>query len=141
MSSVYSSSMRFRPKLRSLYSAALYDITSATQYVDKANQTYQEIALMLGGEGSAGVQAAVDPWGNVRMPNLQALSNYDPEVPHRWVDVPWQDATQNYSSLVGDRVEGINWNFTGNTTFNTTSNYQRFSVRYLPMTHSSLQYF
>jgi hypothetical protein len=129
MTSIVMGSTRARPKLRALYAAALYDITSATQYVDKTNTTYEDIALMLGGESSAGIQAATDAWGNIRMPNLQALPEYDSEDPHRWVDVPWQDAVQNYSSLVGDRVEGINRNFTGNTTFNTTSSYQRFSVR------------
>jgi hypothetical protein len=128
ITSIYGGSSRFRPKLHALYSAAVYDVTSTTQYVDKTNSTYQDIAWSLGGERSAGVQAAADAWGNIRMPNLQALPGYDPENPHRWVNVPWRDAIQNYSGLVGDRIEGVNRKFTGNTTFNTTSSYQRFLV-------------
>jgi hypothetical protein len=120
---------RTTPKVRALYSTALYDVTASIQYVDKTNKTYQDIATILGGESSAGVQSAVDSWGNIRIPNLQAQADYVAEDPHRWVDTPWLDSVQSYSSLVGDRIEGINRNFTGNTTFNITSSYQHFDVR------------
>jgi hypothetical protein len=132
MNSITDTGSRMRPKFRALYSAALYDITSATQYVDKTNTTYQDIAIMIGGESSAGVQAATDRWGNIKMPNLQALPKYNPEEPHNRVDVPWLDAVQNYSSLVGEGIAGIDRNLTGNTTFNATSSYQSFSVGEIP---------
>ncbi|KAL1798197.1 hypothetical protein ACET3X_002234 [Alternaria dauci] len=127
LNSIFDTQTRIKPRLRALYSSALYDVASATQYVDKTNTTYQDIAITLGGESSAGVQAATDPWGNIRMPNLHTLPGFDAKEPHRWVSVPWQESVQNYSSLVGDHVAGLERNFTGNTTFNTTSSYIGFS--------------
>ena len=114
---------RSAPQVRAFYSTALCDITASIQYVDKSTRTYQDIATIQGGEGSTGVQAAVDSWGNVHMPNLQAQPDYNPDDPHRWLNIPWLESVQNYSSLVGDRIEGVDRNFTGNTTFNITSSY------------------
>jgi hypothetical protein len=126
---MFNTATRIMPRIRALYSSALYDIASATQYVDKTNATYQDIIITLGGESSAGIQAATDPWGNVRMPSLHALSGFDANEPHRWVNVPWQDSVHNYSSLVGEHVAGLGRNFTGNTKLNTTASYLTFSVR------------
>ena len=128
LNSIFDTETRSKPRIRALYSSALYDVTSATQYVDKTNATYQDTVITLGGESSAGVEAATDPWGNVRMPNLHALSGFDAREPHRWVDVPWRDSVQNYSSLVGEHLAGLERNLTGNTTFNTTASYLTFSV-------------
>ena len=125
---MFNTATRIMPRIRALYSSALYDIASATQYVDKTNATYQDTVNTLGGESSAGVEAATDPWGNIRMPNLHALSGFDAREPHRWVDVPWRDSVQNYSSLVGEHLAGLERNLTGNTTFNTTASYLTFSV-------------
>ncbi|RYN65030.1 hypothetical protein AA0117_g12232 [Alternaria alternata] len=127
LNSMFNTATRIMPRIRALYSSALYDIASATQYVDKTNATYQDIIITLGGESSAGIQAATDPWGNVRMPSLHALSGFDANEPHRWVNVPWQDSVHNYSSLVGEHVAGLGRNFTGNTKFNTTASYLTFS--------------
>ncbi|CAN9235029.1 unnamed protein product [Alternaria alternata] len=127
LNSIFDTATRVRPRLRALYSSALYDVASATQYVDKTNKTYQDIVITLGGESSAGVQAATDLWGNIRMPNLHTLPEFDANEPHRWVNVPWQDSVHNYSSLVGEHFAGLERNFTGNTTFNTTASYLTFS--------------
>ena len=129
LNSIYDTDTRVKPRLRALYSSALYDVASTTQYVDKTNATYQDIVITLGGESSAGVQVATDPWGNVRIPHLHALPEFDANEPHRWVKVPWQDSVHNYSSLVGEHVAGLERNLTGNTMFNTTSSYLTFSVR------------
>lgn len=139
LNSIFDTQTRVRPRLRALYSSALYDVASATQYVDKTNKTYQDIVITLGGESSAGVQAATDLWGNIRMPNLHTLPEFDANEPHRWVNVPWQDSVHNYSSLVGEHFAGLERNFTGNTTFNTTASYLTFSVRdaSLPLSYCS----
>jgi hypothetical protein len=63
---------RTMPKVRALYTTALYDLTASIQYVDKTNESYRDFATIQGGESSAGVQAAVDSWGNFCIPNLQA---------------------------------------------------------------------
>jgi hypothetical protein len=136
MSMFRAGSTRARPKIRALYSAAVYDAVSSLQYVDTTNATYQNTIMMLGGEKYAATQAGTDAWGNIRIPNLQALSDYNSEAPHQWVDVPWTETIQNYSSLAGDRIEGLKQNFTGNTTFTITSSYQGFDVRTAyPSTH------
>jgi hypothetical protein len=131
MSMFRAGSTRARPKIRALYSAAVYDAVSSVQYVDTTNATYENTIMMLGGDKYAATQAGTDAWGNIRIPNLQALSSYNSEDPHHWVDVPWTEKIQNYSSLAGDRVEGLKQNFTGNTTFTITSSYQSFDVRAL----------
>jgi hypothetical protein len=129
MSMFRSQSTRARPKIRALYSAAVYDAVSSVQYVDTTNVTYENTMMMLGGDEYAATQAGTDAWGNIRIPNLQALSGYNSDNPHRWVDVPWTERIQNYSSLAGERVGGLKQNFTGNTTFTITSSYQGFDVR------------
>lgn len=85
----------------------------------------------MGGEKSVAVQAATDNWGNVRIPNLKYLSNYHPDDPHAWIDTPWDTQVLNYSSLVGDRIDGVDRAFTGNTTFTILSSYQDFNVSIL----------
>lgn len=121
-------STRIQPTIRALYSAALYGAISNTQYVDNDNATFQNTIMTLGGSQAAGVQAATDSWGNLRIPSIEYLSTYDPAHPEKWVQVPWKDQLQNYSSLVGDRFDGLDRGFTGNTTFNMTSSYQNFDV-------------
>jgi hypothetical protein len=141
MTTFQSGSNRVMPKIRALYSAALYSAVSSTQYVDKTNSTYRDIVIMLGGEKATALQAAVDSWGNIRIPKLESLPDYDSGDPHRWVAVPWQDSVQNYASLIGDRIEGVDWNFTGNTTFNISSGYQHFDVSELSVLRSILTSF
>ncbi len=126
-------SRRTKPLIRSLYSAALYDVTSNIQYADNENTTFQDRVMSLGGASAAGVQTAMDLWGNVRIPNIDYLSQYDPRQPHEWVSVPWREQPQNYSSLIGDRFDGLDRGFTGNTTFEMTSSYQHLNVSLLPL--------
>lgn len=83
---------------------------------------------MLGGERSAAIQAATDNWGNVRIPTLEHLPGYNEKNPHGWVESPWDQKILNYSSLLGDRIEGVDRAVIGNTTFTVQSSYQSFSV-------------
>ncbi|UPX12110.1 uncharacterized protein EKO05_0002681 [Ascochyta rabiei] len=115
---------RTKPTTRALYSTLLYDIVPTIQYVDPSSASYQETMMKLGGPQSAAIQAAMDSWGNVRIPHLEYAAGYDPSNPHEWVSIPWTDAVQNYSSLMGARFEGVDRTITGNTTFNMTSSYQ-----------------
>lgn len=124
------STNRARPAVRALYSAALYDIVSSTQNVNKSSSAYKELSTRLGGPQSAAVQAAMDSWGNVRIPNINYLPEYDKDDPYKWISIPWMEAGQDYTSLIGDRVEGVARNFTGNSTFNITSSFQSFRVSY-----------
>jgi hypothetical protein len=116
------------PRIHAIFSSVLYDITSSIQYVNHSTPAAQGIIELLGGQQAAGAQAAMDMWGNVRIPALEYLPDYNPKKPDRWLQVPWTKSTQNYASLIGDRVYGIDWGFTGNTTFNITSSYQSLNV-------------
>ncbi|ORX97053.1 hypothetical protein BCR34DRAFT_173298 [Clohesyomyces aquaticus] len=126
VSTYQSASTRSKPVIRALYSASLYDYAASTQYVDPTNNITQGIITTLGGPQSAAIEAATDTWGNVRVPNLEYLSNYNESQPHQWLKTPWDQQVLNYSSLLGERVNGIDRNFTGNTTFMISSSYQRF---------------
>lgn len=128
LSNFKSGSTRARPMIRGLYPAALYDVMSNTQYVDNDNASFKNAIMTLGGPQAAGIQAATDSWGNLRIPNIEYLSGYDSSRPRNWVQVPWENGLQNYSSLVGDRIDGLDRSFTGNTTFNMTSSYQILNV-------------
>jgi hypothetical protein len=82
----------------------------------------------LGGDSSAGIQAASDNWGNVRIPSLTYSDGYNPNDPHKWLQTPWDKTVLNYSSLLGDRVDGVDRAFTGNTSFTIMSSFQQFNV-------------
>lgn len=120
------------PTFRALYSAAVYGATSNVQYVGKGNATFEKAIIALGGSEAAGVQAATDSWGNIRVPNVEYLADFDPVHPTEWISTPWRKQLQNYSSLVGDRFDGLDRSFVGNTTFNLTSSYQSLNVGQLP---------
>jgi hypothetical protein len=115
-------------RVNALFGAALYDVTSSIQNVDQSTPAAQRVVQLLGGQDSAATQAAQDPWGNLRIPVLEDLPSYDSEQSEQWLQVPWTNSVQNYASLIGDSVVGINRGFTGNITFNITSSYQSFKV-------------
>ncbi|KAF2819257.1 hypothetical protein CC86DRAFT_388070 [Ophiobolus disseminans] len=117
---------RATPAIRALYSSALYDYVSTTQHVDPTSEATQSMYTVLGGEGTTAVQAAMDIWSNVRIPNLEYHSNYSSVDPHRWLETPWNQRVMNYSSLVGDRMDGVSRSLTGNTTFVSSSSYQSY---------------
>lgn len=120
-----------------LYTSTLHDFISSLQYTDLTNETASKLVATLGGQSSAGIQAATDNWGNVRIPNLKYLPSYDPANPYGWLDAPWDKQILNFSSLVGDRIDGVNRPFTRNTTFTVKSSYQDFSVSIYPQSLQS----
>jgi hypothetical protein len=121
-------STRSKPTLRAIYSAALYDVTARIQYVDHRTPAASRTIELLGGHQAAGIESASDLWGNLRIPALEYLPDYDAEQPGRWFQVPWTESIQNYASLIGDRMDGIDRAVTGNITFDITSSYQSFRV-------------
>jgi hypothetical protein len=118
------------PAIRAFYSTALYDYVARTQYVDPSNSVTRGIVTMMGGDKTVATQAAMDTWGNVRIPALQYLTEYDQDNPHQWVETPWDQKILNYSSLLGDRVDGVDRKSIGNTTFTIVSSSQHHSVRW-----------
>jgi hypothetical protein len=121
---------RFRaaPYFRALYFTTLYDYTTSTQYVDPTGDAASAIVSLLGGERSAAIAAAMDPWDNVRIPSLRHLPAYNISQPHQWTESPWDTKVLNYSSLLGDRIKGLNRSMIGNTSFVALSVYQQFNV-------------
>jgi hypothetical protein len=126
---VYDYDYRFEPLVRPLYTAVFYDSFSRTQYANHDSQTYRNLISSLGGQSTAGIRAAMDPWGNVRIPHLEYMDDYNGSDPHRWLQTPWTDKIQHWSGLIGDPLEGVSREIVGNTTFNITSSYQSFNVR------------
>jgi hypothetical protein len=121
-------SSRSKPSIRALYSSTVYDYISTTQYVDPTHNATKEMMIVLGGERSAAVQAAMDNWSNVRIPSLEYHSDYNTNDPQQWLATPWNQKVMNYSSLVGDRVDGVDRSTTGSTSFTTSSSYQKYDV-------------
>jgi hypothetical protein len=85
---------RAQPTVQALYASAIYDVISRIQNVDNTTSDYSSLISTLGGQESASVQAAVDIWGNSRIPNMEYLADYQPEHPEEWLDVPWKDSLQ-----------------------------------------------
>ncbi|ORY04463.1 hypothetical protein BCR34DRAFT_572675 [Clohesyomyces aquaticus] len=110
-----------------VYTSTLHDVISSLQYVNPTNDTAASLVADLGSHSSSGIQAATDNWGNIRIPHLRYLSNYDAKNPKQWLETSWDKKILNYSSLVGDRIDGVDRAFTGNTSFNVTTSYQDFS--------------
>jgi hypothetical protein len=108
--------------------STLYNYIANVQYVDPTDKATGAVITLLGGEGSAAFQAAMDPWGNVCIPSLNYDPDYDPKDPHKWVEIPGNNKLTNYCNLVGDRVDGVSLTMTGNTTFQSSSSYQTFDV-------------
>jgi hypothetical protein len=112
----------YGPLVRALYTTVLYDTASRTQYLDErylgphpADSSYRDIIASLGGQKTAAVQAATDPWGHARIPHLEYLNTYNPNDAHQWLNTPWTNEIQGWSSLIGDIVQGVSPTFTGNT--------------------------
>ncbi|KAH7116148.1 hypothetical protein B0J11DRAFT_118506 [Dendryphion nanum] len=124
--------------IRTLYASVLVDYIASLQYVDPTHPETIKVVEALGGNRSAGSQASTDTWGNIRIPNLDYYSENTMKDSHGWLDVPWNEKILNYSSLLGDRVDGINRTFDGNTTFEKTSSYWRFNCT--PWTHLDTAY-
>jgi hypothetical protein len=77
------STSTFEPLVRPLYTAVFYDTVSRTQYANHESQTYRDLISSLGGQSAAGIRAAMDPWGNIRIPHLEYMDNYNESDPHR----------------------------------------------------------
>ncbi|KAF2823692.1 hypothetical protein CC86DRAFT_408718 [Ophiobolus disseminans] len=118
---------RAQPTVQALYATAIYDIMSRTQNVDNTTTEYASLISALGGQEAAGAQAAMDIWGNLRIPNLEYLGNYDSKHAHEWHVVPWKESIQTYTSLIGDMFSGVERGSNGITTFNLSSSYQSFN--------------
>ena len=117
-----------RPTIRAVYSSAIFDPISSTQYVDPSREGTRDIINMLGGDNAAAISAAMDTWNNVRIPSLESLTDYSAINPHRWLDTAWHEKVMNYSGLIGDRVEGLNRSLVGNISFAIQSSYQNYNV-------------
>jgi hypothetical protein len=116
------------PTIKAIYSAALYDIVSRIQNVDNGTSEYAGLISALGGVEAASAQAAMDIWGNLRIPSLEYLDDHDTQNPHMWHDVPQTNSVPVYASLIGDLFQGIERGMNGTTSFNLTSSYQKFNV-------------
>lgn len=112
---------------RVAYATAFASSDSGTQYVARDSSSFSELLRKLGGQNSVAKSTAMDPWGNIRIPNLRQLPGWDATDPQRWVDVLAENVT-NYSSLVGVPVGGIPTGSDENFTYVIASKYHYFEV-------------
>jgi hypothetical protein len=122
------SRQRSKPTILALYSSTLYDYVASVQYVDLTDRVAKDVISILGGDRTSAIQAAMDNWGNIRIPSLKYHPGYRLNDPHKWIKTPWDEKMINFSSLVGDRIDGVDRANTGNTTFQSSSSCQNFEV-------------
>ncbi|POS70809.1 hypothetical protein DHEL01_v210795 [Diaporthe helianthi] len=97
---------------------------------------FQGLVERLGGPAPAGLAAAADPWGNPRIPSLRGTPGYGTSDPDEWVTTPYTQHVQNYSSLLGVRIQGIDSGFQGNATFTIPASYDELECE--PWTNINL---
>lgn len=109
------------------YATAFASSDSGTQYVARDSSSFSDLLKKLGGQNSVAKLTAMDPWGNIRIPNLRRLPGYDAADPQRWVEVAATNLT-NYSSLVGVPVGGLPAGSDENFTYVIGSKYHFFEA-------------
>ncbi|OMP87536.1 hypothetical protein BK809_0007623 [Diplodia seriata] len=81
----------------------------------------------LGGLTEAVRIAQRDLWGDIRIPYLEYLSEYDAQNPYAWVNVSDYELSV-YESLVGMKITGLNNSQIGNTTVQVEASYPTLNV-------------
>lgn len=120
---------RNSPEIFALFQGALHTINSGTQYCNGSCDGFQQLAERLGGAAPAGLATAADSWGNPRIPSLRGTPGYDKSKPDEWVKTPYAEYVQNYSSLLGVRIQGINSAFQGKASFTIPASYDELNVK------------
>jgi len=123
-----SSFASYSPMIRTLYGSALFAPDAGTQYANGSSASFSDLINRLGGLAPAIKTSTMDMWGNVRIPVIHLLPNFDPSQPQEWTDVP-SDEVAPYSSIIGVPSRGLPASGIGNATFDVTANYDVFMVR------------
>lgn len=111
------------PGSKLTYNGVLTAVDSATQYCNGSCSGFDDLVVRLGGPERAAAQVAMDPWGNPRIPKIQHIPGYDITSSGKWLEVPWNQSIQEYSSLIGNRYYGVDPRFVGNVTFTIGASY------------------
>ena len=88
---------------------------------------FDEAVAKAGGAAASVTSSQQDLWGNVRVPFIHLLPEYDSEDHFAWIDVP-QDSIAPYESLIGVPIRGIPADKVGNATLTIQSYYTTLSV-------------
>lgn len=120
---------RTSPEILALFQSVLHTINSGTQYCNGSCDGFEQLAERLGGAAAAGLATSVDSWGNPRIPSLRGTPGYDASKPDDWVMTPYTEHVQNYSSLLGVRIQGINSGFQGKASFTIPASYDELNVK------------
>ncbi|KAJ4381903.1 hypothetical protein N0V86_003272 [Didymella sp. IMI 355093] len=99
--------------------------------VNGSDPNFERGLQQLGGAEKVIAAAKTDVWGNVRMPYLEKLPEYNIETPYAWVDVP-VDETTVFESLIGVPIRGIPDNIVGNASFMVSAAYTTLKVSQVP---------
>lgn len=120
--------------VRSIFGSSIYSLEAKTQYPNSSKLPFDSLIEDIGGPKAAGEALYADPWGNVRIPRLMSLAEYDAEDPEKPINVP--SGVVNYWSLVGVpiRTEKTLRNFNGSYTFNVGASFFDLDVSKLDHT-------
>jgi len=114
-----------------LFSTAVTSLDAGLQHTNGSGANFDALVERLGGAQKAAVSSAVDPWGNLLVPNLRLLPGYDAKKPDAWVSVDWRNSVVDHGSLIGIPFAGIPIGFVGNATIRSVSSeYHIFTVSY-----------
>lgn len=134
-----SSFSMYRPPISTLFGAALFSPEAALQYegdVWTDDENYSSTVSRLGGTDTVIKRSTTDIWGNVRIPVLHLLNEYDPFAPSEWVDVlPSIVDIPPYESIIGVPIRDLPLAEAGNMTFTIEANYNKFEVLYYHRCH------
>ncbi|KPA41667.1 hypothetical protein FLAG1_05421 [Fusarium langsethiae] len=105
-----------------MFGAALSAPNALAQASNGSSTNFDAVIQDLGGVDVASNNARVDLWGNVRVPEITQLPDYDSSNPYKWIKVP-SDQLVTYESLIGIPIRGIPSNSAGNFTLQASASY------------------
>ncbi|XEU99578.1 hypothetical protein FSHL1_004865 [Fusarium sambucinum] len=108
--------------IQSMFGAALSAPNALAQASNGSSANFEAVIQKLGGVGIAVGNAKVDLWGNVRVPEITQLPNYDSSDPYKWIEAP-SDQLVTYESLIGIPIRGIPPSSAGNFTLEVSATY------------------
>jgi len=117
--SSYQSSLQ---SIRAIILSSLYDSGTRVIHSNGSAPAFSDAVGALGGRQAAVEAVQEDLWGNVRVPFIHMLDEYDPLRPEKWIDVP-TDRVAPYQPLIGVPIRGILQDRVGNTTVYINSTY------------------
>ncbi|RGP65811.1 hypothetical protein FSPOR_7072 [Fusarium sporotrichioides] len=105
-----------------MFGAALSAPNALAQASNGSSKSFDIVIQQLGGVYVAIEDGKIDLWGNVRVPEITQLPDYDSSNPYNEINVP-SDQLLTYESLIGIPIRGIPSKSAGNFTLQVSASY------------------